>query len=362
MNELVLIVEDEKDMAELIRYNVKKQGHRTIIAENGEQAIAAVQCHETDLVLLDIMLPGLSGWEVCRTLREISKGRTLPIIMLTALSAEEDRIKGLSLGADDYLTKPFSVRELLLKVDRIMEKQRSVKKLIQKYQELDASFRYLIHELKNSVSVIGGFSSLALAKGNANRYLGHITSTALHMESILNDASLLAKLEHGTGSLCRQPVVVDDLVEDVVETFDVAARSRGMEISVVNATNARVWGNATAIRQILVNLLSNAVKYGRRGGRVWVCFDEGEDWLDIAVKDEGPGIPKDELPRIFDKFFRGRESGRMKGAGLGLYVVKLLTESMDGAVRAASDSMTGSTVTVSFKKADAACNPPQQAA
>jgi signal transduction histidine kinase len=357
MNELILIVEDEQDMAELIRYNLEKQGYRTIVAGNGEQAIAAVQCHEPDLLLLDILLPGMNGWEVCRTLRESSQGRSLPIIMLTALSAEEDRIRGLSLGADDYLTKPFSIRELLLKVDRTMEKQRSVKDLVRKNHEQDAFFRYLVHELKNSISVIGGFSSLALAKGDANRYLGHITSTALHMESILNDASLLAKIEHGTGFLNRESVTVDDLVEDMVEIFNEAARSRGMDISVVNATTARVWGNTTALRQILANLLSNAVKYGQPGGRIWVNFDEGEGWLDISVKDEGPGIPKDELPRIFGKFYRGRGSERVKGTGLGLYVVKLLAGAMGGTVRAASDFGTGSTFTVMLEKVKASQSP-----
>jgi signal transduction histidine kinase len=353
MNELILIVEDEKDMAELIRYNLEKHDYRTIIAEDGERAITLAQSAEPDLVLLDIMLSKLNGWEVCRTLRESTKRKTVPIVMLTALSSEDDRVKGLALGADDYLTKPFSIRELLLKVERILEKQRSVKKLIQKYQEQDASFRYLVHELKNAVSVIGGFSSLALAKGDANRCLGHITSAAFHMESILNDASLLAKLEHGTGSLYRQSIVVDDLVKDAVETFGEAARSRGMEISVVNATAARVWGNATAIRQILFNLLSNAVKYGRNGGRIWIYFDEGEGWLDISVKDEGPGIPKDELTNIFNKFFRGRGSENIKGTGLGLYVVKLLAGAMGGTVRVASDFGRGSTFTVTLEKVKA---------
>lgn len=135
-----------------------------------------------------------------------------------------------------------------------------------------------------------------------------------------------------------------------------------MAISVVNAAAARVRGNATAIRQVLINLVSNAVKYNREDGRVWICFEEGEGWIDIAVKDEGPGIPNEELPKIFDKFFRGRGSERIQGTGLALYVVKLLTSAMGGTVRVASDFGRGSTFTVTLEKVKASHAPSPVAA
>lgn len=120
MNELVLIVEDAKDTVELLRYNLDKEGYRTVTAQNGEEAIIALQMHSPDLMLLDIMLPGLNGWETCEALR--SKGVAIPIVILSALSAKDDQIKGLTLGTDDYLPKPFSVKELVLRVKRLLEK------------------------------------------------------------------------------------------------------------------------------------------------------------------------------------------------------------------------------------------------
>lgn len=362
MNELILIVEDEKDVAELLRYNLEKQGYRTIVAENGEQAITAVQCHETNLVLLDIMLPELNGWEVCQTLRASSKGKAIPVIMLTALSSEDDRIKGLALGADDYLTKPFSVRELLLKVRNILDKEQAMKSLLTREQERDTTYRYLVHELKNSVSVIGGFSTLAMSKGNSGNYLEHITSTALHMESLLNDASLLSRLEKAGNTLPVEPVQIDGLVEDVVDTFQEIAKNKGVGIFILNAASSSVTGNAGAVRQIMINLISNAVKYNRDGGKVWIFFNELDDRTDISVKDEGYGIPEDELPRVFEKFYRARGSEQARGSGLGLYVVKLLTRAMDGTVAVESRAGRGSTFSVSFKKADAARQSPQEAA
>ena len=126
MNKQILIVEDEYDCAELLRYNLQKEGYQTVIAHCGEEAINAVQRHTPDAVLLDIMLPELNGWEVCRILRESSRGKSLPIIMLTAMSDEEARIKGLSLGADDYLSKPYSMKELLLKVRKLIDKEQAI--------------------------------------------------------------------------------------------------------------------------------------------------------------------------------------------------------------------------------------------
>ena len=101
MNELILIVEDEEDVAELLRYNLKKQGYRTVVAYDGEQALQAVQYGNPDLILLDIMLPEMDGWTVCRIIRDSERGANIPVIMVTALSMEEARIQGLQLGADD---------------------------------------------------------------------------------------------------------------------------------------------------------------------------------------------------------------------------------------------------------------------
>jgi signal transduction histidine kinase len=105
---------------------------------------------------------------------------------------------------------------------------------------------------------------------------------------------------------------------------------------------------------VLLNLLSNAVKYNRDDGKVWISFDEQNDLMGVSIRDEGCGVRRDELPRIFDKFYRAAGSGQVKGAGLGLYIVKLLMEAMGGKITAKSDKDAGSTFIASFAKADAA--------
>jgi signal transduction histidine kinase len=350
MNEKILIVDDEQDTAELLRYNLQKASYTTVIARNGEEAIDAVQCHAPDLVLLDVMLPELNGWEVCRIMRESSKGKSIPIIMLTALSDQEARIKGLSLGADDYIIKPFSVKELLLKARRYIDRQQELKQIQVREQEQNTSLRYLVHELKNSMTVISGFSRLAIEKDDPGHYLKTIKLSAAHVNSLLDDASLLSRLEKEESVLPLETVDINAYTDEVVGLFEDTAKKRNIEILAVNRTQSPILGNRTAIRQILINLLSNAVKYNRDNGKVWIHFEERQTRVDLSVTDEGRGIAQAELPKVCDKFYRASGSEQVKGAGLGLYIVKLVARGMGGTIKAVSNRGVGSTFTVSFQK------------
>jgi len=354
MKKQVLVVEDENDCAELLRYHLQKNDFDAVIAHNGKEAIEAVQRRTPDVVLLDIMMPELNGWEVCRILRESVKGEFLPIIMLSALSDEEERVKGLSLGADDYLTKPYSMKELLLKIQQHIDRRQTLKQLKTREQEQSMTLGYMVHELKNSLNVIGGFSSLALRKDDSNKYLKTIHTASTHAESLLNEASLLSRLEAGGEWLSRRHIDVGQLVGEAMDFFLDAANKKNIEIIFANSATTLVRGDETAIRQILVNLLSNAVKYNREGGKVWIHMDEGRGEVHISITDEGGGIEDVDLGRIFEKFYRAADRQSQKGAGLGLYIVKQLTEAMGGKVMSASQLGTGSTFTVSFVKVESA--------
>jgi signal transduction histidine kinase len=313
-----------------------------------------VQRRTPDAVLLDIMMPELNGWEVCRLLRESAKGRSLPIIMLTALAGEDERVKGLSLGADDYLSKPYSMKELLLKIRKHIDRQQTIERLQTREQEQDTSVQYMVHELQNSLAAIGGFSSLALRKGEPNKYMKTINMAASHAESLLNDASLLSRLEQGKELLTDRPVAIGVLVDETIEFLQDTANRKRVEIISKNSSSSLVRGNRTAIKQVLINLLSNAIKYNRTGGTVRISFDDQNDRVDISIQDEGNGIAEAEIGRIFEKFYRAAGSERVKGAGLGLYIVKHLAEAMNGKVAVVSRPGTGSTFTVTFMKVDAA--------
>ncbi|NTV57999.1 MAG: response regulator [Deltaproteobacteria bacterium] len=353
MQETILIVEDEEDVAEMIRYNLEKESYRTVVAYSGAEALKAAEAHAPDLVLLDILLPDLSGWEVCRILRDSTENHSIPIVMLTALSSEEARIKGLTLGADDFVTKPFSIKELLLRIRNMIDRQHALRRVLKKEKEKDLSLKYLVHELKNSVTVIGGFSALAIRKKDPENYLERIAAVAKHADSLLNDASLLSRLETSEGSLPMDSMDIGALIEEVVDSYGDLAKQRQIEIALTNQTSPKVLGNATAIRQVLINLISNALKFSRAGGTVWISVTEDAQGAHLKVKDQGCGIAPKDLPRIFDRFYRAAGSEHIKGAGLGLYIAKLLVEAMAGKLSVESTLGAGSTFTASLHPAPA---------
>ena len=137
MKEKILIVEDEKDIIKMLEYNLKKDGYRVIDARDGEDALDLAVREHPDLILLDLMLPGMDGLEVCKALKKESKTSSIPIIMLTAKSQESDKVVGLELGADDYITKPFSPRELMARIKAVLRRATEKEKLPEIFQEGD---------------------------------------------------------------------------------------------------------------------------------------------------------------------------------------------------------------------------------
>ena len=199
---------------------------------------------------------------------------------------------------------------------------------------------------------------MALKRDDPRKYLKPINTAALHAECLLSDASLLARIEKPGGSLPTEAIDVVALTREVVEMLRDTAKETQIEMTDMKSAPSRVAAHRTAVRQVLLNLLSNAVKYNREGGKVRVSFDERNDLMDVSIRDEGCGIRRHELPRIFEKFYRATGSEQVKGAGLGLYIVKLLMEAMGGTITVRSDQGAGSTFTASFKRTDAAVSRP----
>jgi len=151
MKEKILIVEDEKDIVKMLDYNLKKEGFRTLTIHDGEGALTLASREHPDLVILDLMLPGMDGLEVCKTLKNESKTASIPIIMLTAKSQESDKVIGLELGADDYVTKPFSLRELIARIKAVLRRVKEKDKLpeVLKIGELTMDFSKIAAAVKD---------------------------------------------------------------------------------------------------------------------------------------------------------------------------------------------------------------------
>lgn len=355
----ILIVEDEPELLDPLEYSLRKAGFTTHSAADGLNACRLVGSWRPDLILLDIMLPDLNGWEVCRMIRRHPEATvaSIPIMMMTALSAAENRYKGLELGADAYLAKPYALKEVILQARNLIARQRQQSQLRQEVMEFrsgeerQADLQNMIfHELRNHLLVIGGFSEVLSHKSaqldpeKSRSYLEAIRRSSNYLAKLAEEFLLARKVEEKQLELPRQAVDPLALMEEMAEMFGPVAKDQGIELRLEPGALAIALLNGAALRVILANLLTNAIRYSEPGTRVSLgCWLDPQNDYCFEVRDEGPGIATAEQKIIFERFSRGAsQGGHSQGSGLGLYIAKTLVEAMNGRIELSSQPGRGS--------------------
>ncbi|HXI10576.1 MAG TPA: response regulator [Thermodesulfobacteriota bacterium] len=342
--EKVLIVEDEMDLLDLVDFNLTREGFVTAGALDGSEALEKIESFAPDLVVLDLMLPKMDGWKICEGIK--SRNRDVAVIMLTAKSMPEDKVKGLECGADDYITKPFNIRELVLKIESHLENKRG--------KDLR---RMLVHEVTNRLSAIGCYSELLLKKESKIAgerepdFLRTIKEQIDCAAEFVSEVGALTEIESGTRRLELEDCDIGKTVRLAAESFRGAAEKRGIAMAVeVGWEVPEVRASRFALKQIFANLIGNAVKYNRPNGSIAVSVKGDPNGVLVSVKDSGAGIPPDAMPHIFKKGFRAANAGpTTKGSGLGLYIVKTLADRLGASLSYGSVEGEGSAFAVYFE-------------
>lgn len=341
----VLIVEDEPEILEPLSHFLRRAGFTVLQAEDGLSACRMIGSQKPDLVLLDILLPDLDGWEVCRLLRQHPEPRvaTTPVIMLTALNADEDKLRGLELGADVYLPKPYSLREVLLMAGNLIERRRRQDHLEEKLAILSRTVEQqeelhglLFHELRNQLSVLSGFTQFLATDGSApygGNCLTAMQRSTSYLQQLAEDFLLIRRVQSGSFTLPLEELPVHEIAAEMVNLYEpVAGRRRVTLRFLCEGDVAAVQANRSALRIILSALIDNALKYGPTDSLVTVVCRFADDRVALEVYDAGDGIPPGEQEKIFEQFYRGTGVSRQlaPGSGLGLYGVRVLTRAMGG--------------------------------
>lgn len=219
MKKTILVVDDEVSIVDVLKFNLEKNGYQVLTANDGEEALIKVKSHKVDCMVLDLMLPGISGLEVCRIIRSTSTISTIPIIMLTAKSEETDKVIGLGIGADDYIIKPFSIRELFARIDALIRRSENLYSLTSttktKNFELDRSQRVILCKNKELDLTSLEFEILAILIENANESLSRDDILKVHLEEYdVNSRSLDVHI-----SKIRKKIKAVDQTLDVIETI-----------------------------------------------------------------------------------------------------------------------------------------------
>ena len=392
----ILVVNDDAAsllaLTSLLEQWADESNYEVLSARSGQDALRQVLRHDFAVILLDVNMPGMDGFETAEAIHQRPRSADIPIIFVTAFLADEiDRLKAYQRGAADFLFTPVIPQVLRAKVQVFValatkneQLKRQAEKLSQRTTELTATNKRLVremeerraaerkssakdeflamlgHELRNPLSAISSAGSLLGMPGVSGDSIARarliIQRQSQHLSRIVDDLLDLSRAMSGKILLSRKRLDIGTLVSSCLDTFRATGRTAGYDI---DAQLAAAWvdGDATRLEQIATNLIDNALKYTPAGGRIEITVAPINDEVVLRVSDSGVGIAPDLLPHVFDVFVQGAISidRSQGGLGIGLSLVRRLVELHGGTVSASSPgNSSGSTFEIRLPRTDAA--------
>lgn len=349
----ILIVDDTPANLTVLGTMLTAQGFKVRPAINGQVALTAARATLPDLILLDINMPGMNGYEVCQQLKNDPKTADVPIIFISALDEIQDKVRAFQVGGVDYITKPFHVEEVNARVRAhlAIEFQRREIQALNTFK--DELLRIVSHDLKNPINVFLGYTDMLLEEypeGYTHDILGKMRRSSQKMWLLVSDLLDVARAEDEV-SFDIRPVNLHPLLRQCIEEQELGAEQKAIHIQFEpDAHDTTVYVDKNRFGQVMSNLLSNAIKYTPDGGTVTVSTQLDTDSVQINVIDTGLGIPAESIPHLFEKFYRVPGSAHMarEGTGLGLAIVKTITQRMNGTIGVESELGKGSRFWVSL--------------
>jgi signal transduction histidine kinase len=369
----ILIVDDTPENLKLLRQAIEPEGYHILIATNGEGALKIAGNAHPDLILLDVQMPGINGFETCARLKADPNTRDIPVIFVTAEAETISVVEGFRTGGVDYIVKPFKNDEVIVRIRTHLKIDHLTRALDKSNHELSAANRQIreeaerksrflasmSHELRTPVNAIVGFARIVLRQAAAilperqKDNLEKIRESSDHLLHLINDILDLSKIEAGRMDINPAPIDVKHLIKSCCATVSPLV---GTDVSLTceipdDLPQANIDG--LRLKQILINLLSNAIKFTEKGtitvSASQNVLPEGGASLTLTVSDSGIGISADDLADIFDEFRQVKGSDKQhKGTGLGLSISRKMAELMGGTIRVESELGRGSIFTVTL--------------
>lgn len=346
----ILVVDDEPANRALIRAYLADTQHELLEASDGETSLALIAEAAPDLVLLDVLMPGLDGFATLRRLRERHDGPFLPVLLVTALSDQTSKRRGLEAGADDFLLKPVDPTELLLRVgnllrlrDKSIEQRARNEELAELHRFKDEMVGLLVHDLKNPLSALS--ANLAYIQGESASMpeevvaaLNDSSKCARRLGDLLQNLADTQRAEVAALRPTLAPVALREWLMSFKGAREWEAREHGLHLEIDADGGLRGLFDAALLSRVVENLLDNALRYTPRDGRIVLLAEAAPDGVTISVGNTGPEIPVACRERLFDKFAQhGGGQGRMN-LGLGLYFCRLAVEAHGGSIRVEGDA------------------------
>lgn len=374
----ILAVDDSPDGLFLLESILVEEGYEVVCAENGQAALAEIEQHPPDLVLLDVMMPGMDGYEVTRRIRQHPELPYIPVLLVTA-HEQSCVVEGLDAGADDFIRKPIvEVEELLARVRSLLRLKHTIDERDQISRQREDFVSRLAHDLRTPL--VAANRMLMLIRQNAFGPVPHevddVTSTILrsnqNLLAMVNNMLEVFRFEAGCKALTFSRFDIQKLVHEVIEELRPLAQQKGLDLddkvedmdAALNGRRRRFVGDRLEMRRVLTNILGNAIKFTDTGSimvRFRTVMPEQADippvesevgdrlfstvpWIVIDVEDTGIGISPDDQQKLFERFRQGQHD--RSGSGLGLHLSQRIVESHDGTLGVVSELGKGSRFTI----------------
>ncbi|ESA38783.1 response regulator receiver sensor signal transduction histidine kinase [Leptolyngbya sp. Heron Island J] len=342
----ILIVDDEPDNFDVISILLSNQDYEFHYIGNSQEVIASLDIVQPDLILLDVMMPGINGIELCKQIRAIPAWQAVPITMVTALTGKDDLACCLNAGADDFISKPLNGLELRARVNsmlRIKHQHDNLQTLLQFREDM---VHMLVHDLRNRLTdVLLGVEFLEMEVNSSMRQrLEKIYESAQGLQLLIDDLLKIALLESGNIRLNRRNVDICQLVQSVMDNFKTIATQKNQSlISQFSSTlTNEILIDATLMYRVLDNLLSNAVKFAPADSDIIIKIDSNQaEKVIIQVIDSGPGVPEKLQQKIFEKYEIGTLMPNVSQIGLGLALCKMIVQAHQGEIYVKSNKPQG---------------------
>jgi signal transduction histidine kinase len=346
----VLIVDDEATARDTLEAFLYKEGHELYFAGNGQEALAQLETVCPDTILLDVMMPEMDGFTLCRRLKAHEQWRHIPVILISALDDKESLVRGLDAGADEFLTKPVNSLELRARLRNMLRLKRQYDQLKDTMQMREELANMIAHDMRSPLSTIMGYTQLMLSRNleTEERYnfIEMIHAQADRLNAFINDMLLLAKLEQGQLIINRVPVDINKFTTSIYESHIPVAHLRQINLVLeLPDVSQEISIDPNLFHRLLDNLLSNAMKFSRPSNTVTlqVEYPESGPALRFKVKDEGLGIPSEYRKRIFNKFETvSSQDNNVSQIGLGLTFCKMTAETHGGNIYVEDNTPVGS--------------------
>lgn len=356
----ILVVDDILKNLQVIGNMLEEDGYEVSVANSGKDAIEMIFADKPDLILLDVMMPEMSGFEVCQYLKTQEDFDAIPIIFLTAKTETKDIVKGFEIGGVDYVTKPFKKEELLARIathlelkfsrDTIAHQNIRLEKLNQEKNEF---LGITAHDLKNPLGAILGISEVLIGDTyeftaeEMHDFINDIHKSASQMFQLVTDLLDINAIEEGRMEMSFSEFDINDVLIKSVDKFDRSAADKDIVIHLEKSGSPlMVFADDKKVEQSLDNLVSNAVKFSPFNKNIYVRAYKipGKQYACVEVRDEGPGISEDDQKKLFKKFTKltARPTGKENSTGLGLSIVKKFIEEMFGKIWCESELGNGS--------------------